>query len=220
VSRRSQSPVASKHNSSSPSRSVSSAHSPVPDRPNGSPSSSRSLPIGRTPPPGRIPSRSPVPSASLSPGWRSYKRTHRRPFDPSVSPRQRSFSPGYGRRQGASSTTLFVGSLPQETTQADVREFFEQYGPVMNVKLIYNHDTDEFKGFGFVTFQHPLDAEDAAEDAQGKEILGSRIRCNPARDSRAPRGPPRDFRYLLCVSLTLCLYGPLVCAGKPIHIRE
>jgi hypothetical protein len=194
LSRRSRSPVGSHGRSPSPSRSISSARSPVPDRHDGSRSSSRSLPIGRTPPAGRTPSCSPAPSASLSPGWRRSNWPRRRPFKHSVSPRRRSFSPPHGRRHGGSGSTLFVGSLPQGTTQADVREFFEQYGPVVNVKLIYNHDTDEFKGFGFVTLQYPQDAEDAADDAPGKEILGSRIRCNPARDSRGPRGPTRDFR--------------------------
>ena len=85
-------------------------------------------------------------------------------------------------------------------------DFFGKYGPVATVKLIYNHETDEFKGFGFVTMQSAADAHDAADDANGKEFLGARIRCNPARDTRSMRGPERDYRCDTAVNLfTACL---------------
>jgi RNA recognition motif-containing protein len=92
---------------------------------------------------------------------------------------------------------VYVGGLRHGTQSEDVAEFFQQFGEVAHVKLIYQHETQEFRGFGFVTFHSHYDAEEAAEDANGGEILGKRIRCNIAKynKSQPGRAPPiRDER--------------------------
>jgi len=44
-------------------------------------------------------------------------------------------------------TKLFIGRLPSGTTTEDLKELFEDYGPLKDVYIPQN-----FKGFGFVTF--------------------------------------------------------------------
>jgi RNA recognition motif-containing protein len=54
----------------------------------------------------------------------------------------------------------------------------------------------EFRGFGFVSFRSAFAAEDAAEDANGKEILGGRVKVNIAKYKSTLRPAPahRDDR--------------------------
>ena len=52
----------------------------------------------------------------------------------------------------------------------------------------------EFRGFGFVTFRSPFAAEDAAEDANGTEVLGGRVKVNIANYKGTLRPAYRDER--------------------------
>jgi TPR repeat protein len=47
-------------------------------------------------------------------------------------------------------TKLFIGNLPYDTTNEDLREFFDQYGEVVSAAVIFDRDTGRSKGFGFV----------------------------------------------------------------------
>ena len=47
-------------------------------------------------------------------------------------------------------TTIYVGNLPFNATEQDVRAMFERHGPVESVKLINDRETGKPRGFGFV----------------------------------------------------------------------
>lgn len=47
---------------------------------------------------------------------------------------------------------LFVGGMPCEVTEAILRQYFQQFGPVRSVTVVKNRDTGISRGFGFVTF--------------------------------------------------------------------
>lgn len=59
------------------------------------------------------------------------------------------------------SVTLYVGNLPYKANEDAVRELFQQFGAVINVRLMKDRQTGRRRGFGFV--------EIAAKDA-GKVI--------------------------------------------------
>jgi hypothetical protein len=161
--------------------------------------------LSRSPPPPRRARRSAspydrTPPSRWTPQSRSpvdYRRRSRSPGGPAVPSSRR--GTGHPDR-----STVYVGGLPYDTTQQDVENFFSRYGRVTYVKLIYSHDTQEFRGFGFVSFEHQWAAEEAADLANGMDFLGSRIKCNVAKYSK-PRlgpgggpgpvpGPQRDYR--------------------------
>lgn len=48
---------------------------------------------------------------------------------------------------------LFVGGLPGNVTDEEFREFFEQYGPVLDSVVMFDRETHNSHGFGFVTFK-------------------------------------------------------------------
>jgi cold-inducible RNA-binding protein len=76
--------------------------------------------------------------------------------------------------------SLYVGNMSYNTTETDIRELFEPYGPIAEVRIIGD------KGFGFVEI--PEENMQAAIDAiNGKEFGGRTLTVNEARP-RTERG--------------------------------
>jgi RNA recognition motif-containing protein len=90
---------------------------------------------------------------------------------------------------------LFVGNLPYEFTEDDLRNLFSSYGEVSYAKIITDRETGRSKGFGFVELPEEA-ATQAISEVNGKKI-GSEGRereivCNEAKPME-DRGPRRDF---------------------------
>ncbi|MCJ1477856.1 hypothetical protein MMC13_006529 [Lambiella insularis] len=81
---------------------------------------------------------------------------------------------------------IFVGGVSQDATEQDFKEYFMQYGRVVDATLMIDKDTGRPRGFGFVTF----DNESAVDNClQGDlMILGKPIEVKKAQ----PRGNMRD----------------------------
>lgn len=77
---------------------------------------------------------------------------------------------------------LFVGGLAWATGDDGLRAAFEQYGEVSDARVITDRETGRSRGFGFVTFENPADADRAAEEMDGSELDGRRIAVNEARE--------------------------------------
>lgn len=54
---------------------------------------------------------------------------------------------------------IFVGGLASTVTENDFRKYFEQFGAITDVVVMYDHGTQRPRGFGFITF----DTEDAVD---------------------------------------------------------
>lgn len=85
--------------------------------------------------------------------------------------------------------SIYVGNLPWSSSEADVRELFEQYGQVSSVKIIEDHETGRSRGFCFVEME-ANEADDAINQLQSASLDGRALRINEARP-RAPRPPRR-----------------------------
>lgn len=100
---------------------------------------------------------------------------------------------------------LFVGNLPYETTEADLREHFGPAGTLSHVFIPVDRETGRPRGFAFVEFAERAPAEDAIAKFNGQPFKGRALSVSEARarDDRpaggggmgAPRpsGPPRDW---------------------------
>ncbi len=88
---------------------------------------------------------------------------------------------------------LFVGGLAWRTTDAELREAFEQFGEVTDAKVITDRDTGRSRGFGFVTFANDDDADQAKAEMNGKDLDGRTIRVDNATE-RGGGGRRPDFR--------------------------
>ena len=79
------------------------------------------------------------------------------------------------------SNKLFVGGLPWATDSQALAEAFEEYGEVVEAKVITDRDTGRSRGFGFVTFSNPDEAQKALE-MNGRELDGRTIRVDLAQE--------------------------------------
>lgn len=95
---------------------------------------------------------------------------------------------------------LFVGGLSWGTKEESLRQAFEEFGELAEVKVVTDRDTGRSRGFGFVTYANPDDAEEAVRKMNGVELDGRTIRVDRAVDkkredgggSRGGRGGGRD----------------------------
>jgi len=53
-------------------------------------------------------------------------------------------------------TTIYVGNLPFNATEQDVRALFERHGTVESVKLINDRETGKPRGFGSWTCRREM----------------------------------------------------------------
>ena len=85
-----------------------------------------------------------------------------------------------GPKGSTGPTKLFVGGLSWDTDGAQLREAFSRFGPLVEATVVADRDTGRSRGFGFVTFEKPLDAANAARQMDGSELDGRTLRVNPA----------------------------------------
>lgn len=73
---------------------------------------------------------------------------------------------------------IYVGNLPFDVTEADLRSHFEQFGQIDHLKLITDKFTGRSKGFGFIEFTSKEEAEKAVTASNDKDFKGRKIRVN------------------------------------------
>lgn len=82
--------------------------------------------------------------------------------------------------------SLYVGNMPYSASEDDIRELFEPFGPIGEIRVIGD------KGFGFVDIPEENVAA-AIEAVNGKELGGRTLTVNEARPrtERSGRGGGR-----------------------------
>lgn len=91
------------------------------------------------------------------------------------------------------SKNLYVGNLPFNTTDDDLREAFSAYGTVARAQVISDRETGRSRGFGFVEMESGGDA--AIDGMNGKELNGRALTVNEARPrENRPRGGGGGYR--------------------------
>jgi RNA recognition motif-containing protein len=76
---------------------------------------------------------------------------------------------------------LYVGNLPYNTSEEDLRTLFSAHGTVESVAVITDRDTGRSKGFGFVEFADDDEARNAIQALSGQEFGGRALTVNEAR---------------------------------------
>jgi RNA recognition motif-containing protein len=85
---------------------------------------------------------------------------------------------------------LFVGNLPYDVTEPDLREFFSTVGPLSTVIIPVDRETGKRRGFAFVEFSDPAQAVEASRRLNNQPFKGRTITINEARarESRPDSG--------------------------------
>ncbi|CAN6197722.1 unnamed protein product [Urochloa humidicola] len=90
---------------------------------------------------------------------------------------------------------VYVGNLPYDVDSERLAQLFEQAGVVEVAEVIYNRETDQSRGFGFVTMSTIEEAEKAVEMFHRYDVNGRLLTVNKAapRGSRVERSPRQQF---------------------------
>jgi cold-inducible RNA-binding protein len=84
---------------------------------------------------------------------------------------------------------LFIGNISYNTSEAGLRAFFEEFGPLLSVKIATDRETNRSRGFGFIEFEDREKAEQAINARNGAELDGKALVVNEARPKEGGAGP-------------------------------
>ena len=92
---------------------------------------------------------------------------------------------------------LFVGNLPYQATEDDLRTHFSQVGQPTQIVRPLDRETGRARGFAFVEYAERTVAEDAIKKFDGQLFMGRPLAVSEARarEDRGPSGPPRPGGY-------------------------
>jgi polyadenylate-binding protein len=77
-------------------------------------------------------------------------------------------------------TNVYIKNINDEYDEAKITEIFEHYGKISSVKIMKAED-GKSKGFGFVSFDTPEEAQGAVDDLNGKDMDGKTVYCGRAQ---------------------------------------
>lgn len=95
-------------------------------------------------------------------------------------------SPGPARTK-----KIFVGGLASSVTESDFKKYFDQFGVITDVVVMYDHNTQRPRGFGFITY----DSEEVVERVLQKtfhELNGKMVEVKRAVPKELSPGSSRN----------------------------
>jgi len=76
---------------------------------------------------------------------------------------------------------IYVGNLPRNVSESELKETFQTYGEVATASIIKDKYSGESRGFGFVEMPNREEAEKAIAALNGQELKGRPLTVNEAR---------------------------------------
>jgi RNA-binding proteins (RRM domain) len=76
---------------------------------------------------------------------------------------------------------IYIANLSYDVNDADLKELFEEYGPVSSAKVINDKMTGRSRGFGFVEMNDDAQGQKAIEELNQCEYDGKVISVNIAK---------------------------------------
>ena len=84
---------------------------------------------------------------------------------------------------------IYVGNLPWDLTEEDLREAFAAFGEVETAKIVTDRETGRARGFGFVEMSNKDEGTAAISGLNEKDLKGRAIKVNEARPRTENRRP-------------------------------
>ncbi|XP_040846509.1 DAZ-associated protein 1 isoform X2 [Ochotona curzoniae] len=90
------------------------------------------------------------------------------------------------RSDSSKSNKIFVGGIPHNCGETELREYFKKFGVVTEVVMIYDAEKQRPRGFGFITFEDEQSV-DQAVNMHFHDIMGKKVEVKRAepRDSKS-----------------------------------
>lgn len=78
-------------------------------------------------------------------------------------------------------TKLYVGNLPFDITESELRNLLSDHGPVNEIAVVMDKTTGRARGFAFATMNTPEAAQATILALNGKDWKGRALTVNEAR---------------------------------------
>jgi RNA recognition motif-containing protein len=95
---------------------------------------------------------------------------------------------------GTGNKRLYVGNISYQTTESVLKQAFE-YGPngnqkrkVVDIKMVTDRETRQFRGFAFVEMASVEEAADCITDWDGQDLEGRTLKVNEAQPKTSSNG--------------------------------
>ncbi|KAM4585933.1 cleavage stimulation factor subunit 2 isoform 1-T1 [Fundulus diaphanus] len=80
--------------------------------------------------------------------------------------------------------SVFVGNIPYEATEEQLKDIFSEAGLVVSFRLVYDRETGKPKGYGFCEYQDQETALSAMRNLNGREFSGRALRVDNAASEK------------------------------------
>ncbi|XP_073452711.1 DAZ-associated protein 1 isoform X1 [Aquarana catesbeiana] len=114
-----------------------------------------------------------------------------RGMQPERSRSREEWQPKSPRTESNKSNKVFVGGIPHNCGEAELRDYFKRFGVVTEVVMIYDAEKQRPRGFGFITFEDDQSV-DQAVNMHFHDIMGKKVEVKRAepRDSKSQTPGP------------------------------
>ncbi|KAL1436080.1 hypothetical protein MTO96_010830 [Rhipicephalus appendiculatus] len=101
--------------------------------------------------------------------------------------------------------SVFVGNIPYEATEEQLKDIFSEVGPVVSFRLVYDRETGKPKGYGFCEYKDQETALSAMRNLNAFDLNGRPLRVDNAASEKSKEelknlqaslgGPPIESPY-------------------------
>jgi len=78
-------------------------------------------------------------------------------------------------------TNVFTKNFGENTNEEQLRDLFNPYGNILSLKIMMDDDVGKSKGFGFISFETPDEAEQAVTALHDSDFHGRKLYCSRAQ---------------------------------------
>lgn len=89
--------------------------------------------------------------------------------------------------------TIFIRGISFDANEKDLEDLFSDVGPVKQCFLVRVKDQPKHRGFGFVQYSLPEDAERAVTECNGKRLKGRKLQVRVWRARQSPFALPQTI---------------------------
>ena len=90
---------------------------------------------------------------------------------------------------------IYVGQLPYNVDESELKELFTEFGETASVNLIMDRYSGRSKGFGFIEMPNNSEADTAIKALNKSMLKGREIKVNQVQQQRRDKRSKRRFRY-------------------------
>jgi len=90
---------------------------------------------------------------------------------------------------------IYVGQLPYDVNESELKELFSEFGEIASVNLIMDRYSGRSKGFGFIDMPNNSEADTAIKALNKTMLKGREIKVNQVQPQKRDKRSKRRPRY-------------------------